>query len=570
MGLAGIAAYNRTMLRCMSITVAFRAWRLLTWSTLLLLCLSDASAQITGPEAEVGEVEFDRWYAVLIEEQPSGWAHAWVTRSQGVLTTAMRMEMTLARGPVTMIVGVDSRFEETDDGRPLAATTQQNLGAMTITQTMRFTPAGVELVSRQGGTEQRQFFAPSSQSWLPPAAASRYVEQQLARGATQIAFRTLDPAAGPQPIDMQIQVQGETHVEVMGRQVPAIRWAVQTSQLPGVTMTEYVDHQGRAIRTNVAAMPGMTITLVQEEKATALAGPTAGAADEGDAAGSTEAQRPASGPSSVSPPGTQMTDRMVIAPDRPLPYARVLRAASYRLRFDPGEGDGAMQAPALPRSGYQRVVWADERTAVVVVNLDEPVNPGEDVPGHEHRRSSLMLNYRDEAVLKLLREALPEDAKRLPAARRAEHLRRFVHRFIEEKDLSTGFATAAEVARSGQGDCTEHAVLLAALLRGSGIPSRTVSGLVYVDSFLSHQDVFGYHMWTQAWLSDGPGGEGGRWVDLDATLAEAAFDAGHIALATSAQDEAQTFNDMAKILPWMGRLSIEIVEPPAAVRWHDE
>ena len=39
-----------------------------------------------------------------------------------------------------------------------------------------------------------------------------------------------------------------------------------------------------------------------------------------------------------------------------------------------------------------------------------------------------------------------------------------------EKDLSVGFATAADVARTAQGDCTEHAVLLAALLRASDIP----------------------------------------------------------------------------------------------------
>ena len=41
-------------------------------------------------------------------------------------------------------------------------------------------------------------------------------------------------------------------------------------------------------------------------------------------------------------------------------------------------------------------------------------------------------------------------------------------------------ATAAEVARSREGDCTEHAVLLAALARARGIPARVAMGLVYV------------------------------------------------------------------------------------------
>ena len=61
--------------------------------------------------------------------------------------------------------------------------------------------------------------------------------------------------------------------------------------------------------------------------------------------------------------------------------------------------------------------------------------------------------------------------------------------------------------------------LLAAMLRADDIPSRTVSGLVYVSSFEGAKDIFGYHMWTQGWIAeDGKG----RWVDLDATLVKEA------------------------------------------------
>lgn len=54
----------------------------------------------------------------------------------------------------------------------------------------------------------------------------------------------------------------------------------------------------------------------------------------------------------------------------------------------------------------------------------------------------------------------------------AEQLRQVVYNYIQKKNLSMGFASASQTVRSKEGDCTEHSVLLAALLRTSGIPSR--------------------------------------------------------------------------------------------------
>ena len=87
-----------------------------------------------------------------------------------------------------------------------------------------------------------------------------------------------------------------------------------------------------------------------------------------------------------------------------------------------------------------------------------------------------------------------------------------------------------EGARAAEGDCTEHATLLCAMLRADGIPARVGSGLIYADRFAGEEEIFGYHMWTQALLEiDGQE----RWVDLDPTLPSRAFDATHIAVATS-------------------------------------
>ncbi|NJL28314.1 MAG: transglutaminase domain-containing protein [Thermoanaerobaculia bacterium] len=136
-------------------------------------------------------------------------------------------------------------------------------------------------------------------------------------------------------------------------------------------------------------------------------------------------------------------------------------------------------------------------------------------------------------------------------------LRTFVHGYLARKNLNSVLATASEVASTRAGDCTEHAVLLAALLRADGIPSRLVTGLIYVDDFVGESKLFGYHMWTQAFL-------GKRWVDLDATL-ERRFDAAHIAFTTtSLNDEGSALLEMAKIIPLLGRLEVEIVKAEPA------
>jgi hypothetical protein len=134
-------------------------------------------------------------------------------------------------------------------------------------------------------------------------------------------------------------------------------------------------------------------------------------------------------------------------------------------------------------------------------------------------------------------------------------LEAFVGRYIAKKDLSVGYATAAEVLETRQGDCTEHAVLLAALLRAQGIPSRVVAGLVWCDQFSGEREVFGWHLWTQALLD-------GRWIDLDATLPPGGpgFHPGHVAMAATALADPAADASWTTLVGALGNLRIEIME----------
>jgi transglutaminase-like putative cysteine protease len=130
------------------------------------------------------------------------------------------------------------------------------------------------------------------------------------------------------------------------------------------------------------------------------------------------------------------------------------------------------------------------------------------------------------------------------AARNIEH---FVADYIEEKSFSVGYASALEVLHSRQGDCTEHALLTAALCRAAGIPADVIFGLVYVPEFENQKHLFGGHAWTRVYLD-------GKWYSLDAALG--GFDTGHIALTVSDGDPTDFF----KIMDVVGSFHIESVD----------
>ncbi len=129
-----------------------------------------------------------------------------------------------------------------------------------------------------------------------------------------------------------------------------------------------------------------------------------------------------------------------------------------------------------------------------------------------------------------------------------QNLETFVRGFIRNKDLSVGYASALEVAKNPEGDCTEHAVLLAALGRSVGIPTRVVDGLAYTNRYAGVDHVFVPHAWAQAWIN-------GRWQSFDAALM--GFDAGHIALSVGDGDPWRFFAGLDSL----GRMKIDSIAP---------
>ena len=109
---------------------------------------------------------------------------------------------------------------------------------------------------------------------------------------------------------------------------------------------------------------------------------------------------------------------------------------------------------------------------------------------------------------------------------------------IDKKNMSRGFDVASVVASRREGDCSEHAVLLAAVLRAQGIPARVVFG-VYIDGPRAGDGAalegFG-HAWTEAWSGPRDG-----WRGVDATRPGAPVAGRHLAGA-SLDDESPGYH----------------------------
>jgi hypothetical protein len=131
-----------------------------------------------------------------------------------------------------------------------------------------------------------------------------------------------------------------------------------------------------------------------------------------------------------------------------------------------------------------------------------------------------------------------------------------IARWVEKEmtaNYDVGFATASETMKNKEGDCSEHTVIMVALCRAAGIPSRAAVGLMYADG------IFAYHMWPEVYV--------GQWVNLDAKwlavdekTGELYTDATHIKMGRSNLDEDILEEMITAVAGIIGNIDLEIID----------
>lgn len=197
---------------------------------------------------------------------------------------------------------------------------------------------------------------------------------------------------------------------------------------------------------------------------------------------------------------------------------------------------------ALPETSEQRVAPVAGSTDVVmdVCATCGPGLPADPAALADALRPTAWLQS-DHQMLRAIAE--PIGRQRLSGAQKMALLLERARPYLYTIDFS-GHYSALETMRRRAGDCTEAAVLLAALGRAAGIPTKVANGLVYSrQRYHGVSNAFMPHSWTLAYVD-------GRWTSFD--LALDTFDATHIALTIGDGDarSVQAASQLAGLLRW--------------------
>jgi hypothetical protein len=240
-----------------------------------------------------------------------------------------------------------------------------------------------------------------------------------------------------------------------------------------------------------------------------------------------------------------MQNAMVRAPYR-VPDESVFGHLRFRFSFREN-----VQFP-LPQTGEQRVRAEGDQ---VVVDICPGCGPGLATDAASLADARRPTAWMQSDHPRLIAIAMPVARMQVSETRKMELLLSRALPLIPRVDYA-GHFSALEALNRRSGDCTESAVLLAALGRAAGIPTRVVSGLTYSRvPILGAANSFMPHSWVVAYVD-------GRWKSFDLALMR--FDSSHIALTVGDGDPRSIMaaTQLASLLGWEAMM--EVRPRPAA------
>ena len=465
--------------------------------------------------------EETEYFAVFMQGKKVG--HAAHTRSvEGDrVTTSEDVSITISRLGIPLTVRMTDISVETTTGKPLSFESIQVLGTMTVIKVTGTVGSDgmVELVSTSMGAEQKTTIPWPDGAVMSEGLRLVTLEKGLAPGS-EYRVKIFNPSV-TQALDAVVSIGSKREVDLLGR-VVTLTEVTSTLAMPGsgpITSTSYVDDDMQALK-NTMSIAGMNVDMIACPKEFAL------------------------GENDV----LELINTMFVASPTPLGNPRRASAITYWLA---PSGSEEFTIPTTDNQKAERLDGGEVKLVIRPVAAPEGGTfpyEGSDQALLEAVKPTRYLQSDRKEIGELARKAIGDTKDPTEAVRRIEA---FVADYIEDKRLSVGYASAAEVAASRQGDCSEFAVLTAALCRAVGIPAQVVVGIAYVEDFAGHEG-FGGHAWTQAWVA-------GKWIGLDAAFKSSGrggHDPGHIALAVGNGDPTDFFN-MAGAL---GRFKIERLE----------
>lgn len=452
----------------------------------------------------------EQWFTVLLDGRKIGTFESKREARGAEVVTTQKLDLVLDRAGTRVALGSAETSTETKDGKPLAFRSVSQLsGSQTVIEgSLR--DDKLDLVTRNGSGPQRRSLPWPNGALLPEGLRLAGVRAGLAAG-TQYKALAFQPSSLDSATLTSV-VGAKEDVDLPGgrRNLSPVE---QTLAFPGAPMKSraWIDADQTVYKLTMPVM-GVELTLLACDRACATA------------------------PNQAS----DVFERTLVPSPRPLQAAELAGAMRYTLV--PRDGGKPL---ALPDTDEQSV---ERRGGELVVTVRRKAAArGEARPDKDDYLPNDWLQSKAPELVKLARHAAGPN--RDPHAR-MQRVETFVRGFIRNKSLGVGYASALEVVRKPEGDCTEHAVLVAALGRALGLATRVVDGLAYAPGFAGKEQVFVPHAWAQAWIDD-------RWQSFDAALP--GFDAGHIALSVGDGDPWRFYAG----LDMLGRIQLRRAETVA-------
>ncbi len=472
----------------------------------------------------MGQTDDVEYYAVFVDGTKVGHAiHSRVVTGEQVTTTETA-DMALNRMGKTVLMKTKEICVETVKGEPISFTSEQDMGIVMMKTEGTIGKDGIVRTQTTGmGAVQENTLVWPKGAVMAEGLRLIELEKKLKEG-TSYDVNVFSPGIMA-AVYSRVKVGAKQDVDLLGRIVLLTKIETVMS-MPGtgeIASIDYVDGQLRALK-SIMQMAGMNVEMLACTKEFAMSN-----------------NQPA-----------EIIDKMFLASPEPIEDAGSAKSITYYLK-----PTAQTTNLTIPSSDNQQVQKLEDGTVIVKV---EPVSmpmggtfpyKGTDVNIAEMMKPGRFVQSDDANIIALAKQAVGDAKDSAEAAKRIEE---FVSKYVKDISFSVGYASATEVAASRRGDCTEFAVLCAAMCRAAGIPAKVTVGVAYVNDF-EGKTGFGGHAWTEAYIGD-------KWVGLDSAFKAGAlgkFDAGHIALASGDGEPAYFFN-MATTL---GKFKIEkiTIEP---------
>jgi len=453
------------------------------------------------------------WAEMLINDEKVGYLHTLLERAGETIIGREVTYMQIGRGPSAIETMSTTTTRESLDGQPLSMVTFTREGSRTKTQRIEFTDTGANVSTNDGIRSWTREVNLTPGFFLNWGFVRALEKADLAPGESWSCQMYAPDIVLDQLLPTTTTLLGEEErlLEGVEQKILKFEQVLQIGFLP-LTVTASTLKDGRLLHLTMP-LGGMTITMI----------------------GSTEERARAS----FSPPDL-FTDTLIPL-NRSIPDDAT--TTTFLIRSTSGTEKN------LPKSATQSVEELPDATTRVTVQRGQLGSETESIRPVDEAflQPSPLVDFEDPAILALLKG---KDLEGLNFAEKTKELVRIVDNAVAVKSMDLGFATASETAALREGDCTEHALLLAAVSRASGIPSRGATGVVF---FLNEEaePFMGYHMWNQLW-------DGSKWVDVDAAFGTAEPAPIRILFGTSDLSDPVMAEEILNFARFLGQTEIEV------------